>query len=135
MLWGSSFSTVPKNYQHVLSMVYAVKEINENSKILPNISLGFHIFDSHFDAKMTFQNTLNLLFHQNRTVLNYNCHLQTHPVAVVGSLDSETSLHMAAVLGIYKVPQVRCGNSPIYTKDISIFSENVKLFKMCWLKL
>ncbi|XP_066486699.1 vomeronasal type-2 receptor 26-like [Tiliqua scincoides] len=83
-----------------------MKEINEDSKILPNVTLGFHIFDSHFDAKMTCQNTLNLLFSQNRTVLNYNCGFQKNPMAVIGGLDFETSLHMATILGIYKVPQV-----------------------------
>ncbi|XP_066486701.1 vomeronasal type-2 receptor 26-like [Tiliqua scincoides] len=98
--------TVPKNYQHVLSLVFTVKEINENLKILPNITLGFHIYDSHFDARMTYQNTLNVLFHQNRTVPNYNCHVQKNLIAVIGSLNSETSLHMATILAIYKIPQL-----------------------------
>ncbi|XP_066486703.1 vomeronasal type-2 receptor 26-like [Tiliqua scincoides] len=97
---------VSKNYQHVLSLVFAVKEINENPEILPNISLGFHIYDSHFDARMTYQNTLNLLFNKNQTVLNYNCDGQKKPVAVIGSLDSEISLYMASILGVYKIPQL-----------------------------
>ncbi|XP_066486702.1 vomeronasal type-2 receptor 26-like [Tiliqua scincoides] len=97
---------VSKNYQHVLSLVFAVKEINENPEILPNISLGFHIYDSHFNAKVTCQNTLNLLFNQDKTILNYNCHAQKKPVAVIGSLDSEISLNMATILGIYKIPQL-----------------------------
>ncbi|XP_060110731.1 vomeronasal type-2 receptor 26-like [Heteronotia binoei] len=95
-----------KNYQHVLSLAFAVKEINENPRTLPNLTLGFHIYDSHFDARITYQNTLNLLFSQSRTIPNYECDTQRNPVAVIGGLDSETSHHMASLLGMYKIPQV-----------------------------
>ncbi|XP_015266852.1 PREDICTED: vomeronasal type-2 receptor 26-like [Gekko japonicus] len=95
-----------KNYQHVLSLAFAVKEINENPKIVPNLTLGFRIYDSHFDARITYQNTLNLLFHQNRTIPNYECDTKRNPVAVIGGLGSETSGHMASILGMYKIPQV-----------------------------
>lgn len=84
-----------------------MEELNKNLKVLPNITLGFHIYDSHFDAKITYQNTLNLLYHQTRTVPNYSCNIRKNLIAVIGSLDSETSLHMATVLGVYKIPQVR----------------------------
>ncbi|XP_061446533.1 vomeronasal type-2 receptor 26-like [Rhineura floridana] len=114
---GADFKTSPKpkydvepvvmvkKYQHVLSLVFAVKEINENHKILSNITLGFHIYDSHFDAQITYHNTLNLLFNHKRIVLNYNCDLQKNLVAVIGGLDSETSLHIATILSLYKIPQ------------------------------
>ncbi|XP_015266846.1 PREDICTED: vomeronasal type-2 receptor 26-like [Gekko japonicus] len=55
---------------------------------------------------MAFRNTLNLLFSQNRTIPNYNCGAWKNLIAVIGGLDSETSLHMATFLGIYKFPQV-----------------------------
>nr|XP_056720671.1 vomeronasal type-2 receptor 26-like [Euleptes europaea] len=95
-----------KNYQHVLSLAFAVKEINENPKILPNLTLGLHIYDSHFDARITYQNTLNLLFSQNKTIPNYECDTKRNPVAVIGGLGSETSLQMASLLGMYKIPQL-----------------------------
>lgn len=95
-----------KNYQHVLSLAFAVKEINENPQILPNLTLGFHIYDSHFDARITYQNTLNLLFSQNMTMPNYECDTKRNPLAVIGGLGSETSHHMASLLSLYKIPQV-----------------------------
>ncbi|XP_066486031.1 vomeronasal type-2 receptor 26-like [Tiliqua scincoides] len=96
----------PKNYQHVLSLVFAVKEINENPKILPNVSLGFHIYDSYLNARMTHQNTMKLISTDKRIAPNFKCEKEKHLIAVIGGLDSEISLHMATQLGIYKIPQV-----------------------------
>lgn len=106
------FSVMLKKYQHTLALAFAVNEINGNSMILPNRTLGFHIYDSHFDAQITYQNTLNLLFNQKPTLLNYKCSKKI-PAAVIGGTDSETSLHIATILGIYKIPQVR-GITPLF---------------------
>nr|XP_056720393.1 vomeronasal type-2 receptor 26-like [Euleptes europaea] len=96
----------PKSYQHVISFVFAVKEINENSKILPNISLGFQIFDGYLNVRMTHQNTLKLLSSWERIVPNYNCNKTKHLIAVVGGLNSEMALHIITILSIYKIPQL-----------------------------
>ncbi|KAF7234841.1 hypothetical protein EYD10_18255, partial [Varanus komodoensis] len=62
-----------KFYQHILSLSFAVKEINENPKILPNVTLGFHIYDSYKNAQMTYRSTLDLLFKFHHLVPNYKC--------------------------------------------------------------
>lgn len=101
-------SARPKNYQHIVSLVFAVKEINENQKILPNVSLGFHIYDGYTNAGMTHQNTMKLLSTSERIVPNFKCDKKKKVIAVIGGLYSDISLHMATVLGIYKIPQVEC---------------------------
>ncbi|XP_063158816.1 vomeronasal type-2 receptor 26-like [Candoia aspera] len=114
-----------KKYQHTLALAFAVNEINGNSMILPNSTLGFHVYDSHFDAQITYQNTLNLLFNQKPTILNYNCSKKI-PAAVIGGTDSETSLHIATILGIYKIPQVTyC----LYTPPVNDISHHSFLYR------
>ncbi|XP_077774157.1 vomeronasal type-2 receptor 26-like [Podarcis muralis] len=98
-----------KFYQHILALVFAVDEINENPKILPNVTLGFHIYDSYFDSRMTYRNTLDLLLKSHYFVPNYRCGIQKNVVGVIGGLNSDTSSSMADVLGLYKIPQVEYG--------------------------
>ncbi|XP_015673671.1 vomeronasal type-2 receptor 26-like [Protobothrops mucrosquamatus] len=120
------FSVMLKKYQHTLALAFAVNEINGNSMILPNRTLGFHVYDSHFDAQITYQNTLNLLFNQKPTILNYNCSKKV-PAAVIGGTDSETSLHIATILGIYKIPQVTyC----LYAPPVNDISHPSFLYRM-----
>ncbi|XP_063158507.1 vomeronasal type-2 receptor 26-like [Candoia aspera] len=95
-----------KNYQHTLALAFAVMEINKNQDILPNITLGFCIYDSYFTERWTCRATMQLLSTQDRFIPNYKCDSYDHLKAVVGGLYSEISLVMADLLGIYKVPQV-----------------------------
>ncbi|XP_053120378.1 vomeronasal type-2 receptor 26-like [Hemicordylus capensis] len=112
---------MPKNYQHALSFLFAVKEINQNPTILPNTSLGFHIYDSYFNSRTTFQNTLNLLSSWERIVPNFKCDKQKNMMTVIGGLDSEISLQMATVLDLYKIPQIAyCVFSPVMSVETQL---------------
>ncbi|XP_015268932.1 PREDICTED: vomeronasal type-2 receptor 26-like [Gekko japonicus] len=97
---------VTKFYQHLLALAFAVNEINLNPKILPNITLGFHIYDSYYDKKMTYHTTLDLLFKSDRYFPNYECGKQKNLVTIIGGLGSDITFHMADILGLYKIPQL-----------------------------
>ncbi|XP_034957885.2 vomeronasal type-2 receptor 26-like [Zootoca vivipara] len=101
---------VTKFYQHILALVFAVHEINKNPKLLPNITIGFHIYDSYYDAGITYRTTLGLLFQSHRFVPNYKCGTEGNLMGVVGGLDSDTSSHMSDILGLYKIPQFSYGS-------------------------
>ncbi|XP_060110752.1 vomeronasal type-2 receptor 26-like [Heteronotia binoei] len=98
-------TSVPKHYQYLLALIFAVKEINENSDILPNVTLGFHILNSYYLTKMTYKATLNLLSTQQKFVPNFKCDFKNNLVAVIGGLCSETSVNVATILSLYNIPQ------------------------------
>ncbi|XP_015265215.1 PREDICTED: vomeronasal type-2 receptor 26-like [Gekko japonicus] len=95
---------VTKFYQHALALAFAVNGINENPHILPNITLGFHILDSYYDAKMTYRTTLHMLFKSQGFQPNYKCDSRRKMIAIVGGYDAAGSFHVADILGIYKIP-------------------------------
>nr|XP_028560577.1 vomeronasal type-2 receptor 26-like [Podarcis muralis] len=94
-----------KFYQHILALVFAIDKINENPKILPNVTLGFHIYDSYSDPRMTYRTTLDLLFKSHQFVPNYKCGIHQNVIGIIGGLASVTSSRMADILGLFKIPQ------------------------------
>ncbi|XP_060110793.1 vomeronasal type-2 receptor 26-like [Heteronotia binoei] len=93
-------------YQHALAMAFAVKEINENLQLLPNITLGFHIRDNYMNDRDTYHATIQLLSAKTKFIPNYKCDFQNNLIAVVGGAQARTSVYIATVLSIYNIPQM-----------------------------
>lgn len=98
---------VTKFHQHALALVFGVKEMNNNPKILSNVTLGFHIYDSYHDMKMTYRTTFDLLYKMHKYFPNYECDTHKDLIAIIGGLSSDISFHMSDILSLYKIPQVR----------------------------
>uniref|UniRef100_A0A8D0B6W2 G-protein coupled receptors family 3 profile domain-containing protein n=1 Tax=Salvator merianae TaxID=96440 RepID=A0A8D0B6W2_SALMN len=94
-------------YSHVLALAFAVNEINQNPKILPNDTLGFHIYDSLDDVKMTYRVTLDLIFKTLIFFPNYKCGFERKLLGVIGGLEPDTSSRIRDFLGLYKISQVK----------------------------
>ncbi|XP_077169315.1 vomeronasal type-2 receptor 26-like [Paroedura picta] len=109
--------SITKNYQHILALAFAVKELNENPNFLPNTSLGLYILNSYGLGRMTFKATLSLLSAQQKLVPNFSCDNRQKVIAVIGGLMSETSAHMASILNIYKTPQITHGSCSLSKAD------------------
>ncbi|XP_070810460.1 vomeronasal type-2 receptor 26-like [Pituophis catenifer annectens] len=112
---------VTKFYQHVLALAFAVKEINKDSHILHNITLGFHIYDSYSDALMTYRTILDLLFKSHKIVPNYICGTEKKVMGIIGGMSPETSIRMAEILQLFKIPQISYGSFQLAVTDESRF--------------
>ena len=103
----SHCSITPKNYQLFLALVLAVTKINKDLVLLPNITLGFRIYDNSQSARRISMNSLSLLSTQGRMVPHYKCDKQDTLLSVIGDTDPKSSRQMASIFSILKVPQVR----------------------------
>ncbi|XP_066486712.1 vomeronasal type-2 receptor 26-like [Tiliqua scincoides] len=100
-------------YQQIMALVFAVGELNENPQILPNITLGFNIYNSLLSAVWIYHASLELLSTRGGFILNYKCDIQNYPEAIIGGPNSELHRHMATILSIYKIPQFIYGSAPV----------------------
>nr|XP_020633880.1 vomeronasal type-2 receptor 26-like [Pogona vitticeps] len=107
---GLRMWVIPKNYQHVLAFVFALHEINKNVDLLPNITLGYKIYDNVFDSLRACANSLDLLFLGKGNPPNYNCGRKEKVMAAIGGLTSQNSIQMAHLLNLYNIPQFTYGS-------------------------
>ncbi|XP_032092108.1 vomeronasal type-2 receptor 26-like [Thamnophis elegans] len=102
-----------QNYQHILALVFAIKEINEDPHILPNITLGFHIYDSHFNTRWAFRSAMQLISPKKHFLPNYHCGSKANLLTVLEGLDIESSHYIPHIFSIYKIPQISYGSAPM----------------------
>ncbi|KAJ1080452.1 hypothetical protein NDU88_000652 [Pleurodeles waltl] len=112
----TSFVDVPKailcqgfstsTYRLAQAMTFAISEINANQSFLPNTTLGFKIYDTCLSSRRALQGTLWMLGGQPMPILNYRCQHKSPLLAVIGESRSTSSISMARVLGLNKLPQL-----------------------------
>ncbi|XP_073466818.1 extracellular calcium-sensing receptor-like [Aquarana catesbeiana] len=87
-------------------MVYAIWEINNSPNILPNITLGFDLYDSCYNQVRSLMETTRILSGKKTAALNFNCHTKSVSCALVGDMTSKASIPIARILGLYRYPQI-----------------------------
>ncbi|XP_016850861.2 vomeronasal type-2 receptor 26 isoform X2 [Anolis carolinensis] len=93
-------------YQHIAALAFSVKETNENQQLLPNLTLGFHIYNNHFTEIGTYLAAMDLLSRRRKFAVNYKCETENLPAAVISGSITDYCLHLATILCIYKMPQL-----------------------------
>ncbi|KAM6473918.1 vomeronasal type-2 receptor 26-like [Liasis olivaceus] len=83
-----------------------MEEINKDSHLLPNITLGYNLHDNFRDRRMTLDALLDLVSTGEANVPNYSCGKKKNMLVLLEEADSDISIHIAATLGIYKIPQI-----------------------------
>ncbi|XP_063785755.1 uncharacterized protein LOC134934195, partial [Pseudophryne corroboree] len=95
-----------EKYLQLQTIRYAMNKINSNPNLLPNISLGFQIYDSCRVLQKELECTLWMITGQNKAIPNFQCQKGKQLAAVIGYTTSTFSILMAHILRVIKYPQV-----------------------------
>ncbi|XP_054850291.1 vomeronasal type-2 receptor 26-like [Eublepharis macularius] len=86
------------------------------------------LFDDHihFAASWTYLASMELLSTRSRFIPNYKCDVRHNPLAVITGANSDICLYVAAILCIYKIPQLSYGSAPMLKdKTQTLFSHHM----------
>ncbi|KAM3936576.1 vomeronasal type-2 receptor 26-like [Leptodactylus fuscus] len=111
----------PREYLHLLAFLFAIEEINQRSDLLPNITLGYHIYDSCGYENKVIKDVLQILSGHTVTAPNYSCMENDAVVGFIGDLCSISTLPMAQLLSIYKYTQISYGASDPLLRDRKLY--------------
>uniref|UniRef100_A0A8D2LPW5 G-protein coupled receptors family 3 profile domain-containing protein n=1 Tax=Varanus komodoensis TaxID=61221 RepID=A0A8D2LPW5_VARKO len=106
-----------RGYRWVKAMIHAINDINKRDDILPNITLGYQIYDTCFTMSKTVENSLAFLTGQNETTPVFRCSTGAPLAAIVGAGGSTLSIASSRILGLYYFPQVGYASSSLLLSD------------------
>ncbi|XP_039360160.1 extracellular calcium-sensing receptor isoform X3 [Mauremys reevesii] len=97
-------------------MIFAIEEINSSPTLLPNMTLGYRIFDTCNTVSKALEATLSFVAQNKIDSLNLDefCNCSDHipsTIAVVGATGSGISTAVANLLGLFYIPQVSYASS------------------------
>ncbi|XP_056381067.1 extracellular calcium-sensing receptor-like isoform X2 [Hyla sarda] len=96
-----------EKYQYVLAMLFAIEEINSNPLLMPNITLGYEIYDTCYSDMAAIDSVMYYLSGKQPKVPNYACRSVLPKLsAVVGDSPSSGSVAIAQILGLTYFPQI-----------------------------
>ncbi|XP_070825804.1 extracellular calcium-sensing receptor-like [Chaetodon trifascialis] len=94
-------------FRRAQTMAFAIDEINRNSNLLSNVTLGYSLYDNCMKLAIGFRAALSLVSGQEEQfVLEETCAGAPPVLGIVGDSSSTRSIAISSVLGLYRVPMV-----------------------------
>ncbi|XP_049919049.1 extracellular calcium-sensing receptor-like [Epinephelus moara] len=94
-------------FRHAMTMAFAIDEINNNSNLLPNVTLGYSLYDNCAALVVGFSGALSLASgREEQFLLKENCLGPPPVLGIVGDSYSTFSIAISNVLGLYRMPIV-----------------------------
>ncbi|XP_044522678.1 extracellular calcium-sensing receptor isoform X2 [Gracilinanus agilis] len=105
-----------RGFRWLQAMIFAIEEINNSPALLPNMTLGYRIFDTCNTVSKALEATLSFVAQNKIDSLNLDefCNCSEHipsTIAVVGATGSGISTAVANLLGLFYIPQVSYASS------------------------
>uniref|UniRef100_A0A3Q4G288 Olfactory receptor C family, h1 n=1 Tax=Neolamprologus brichardi TaxID=32507 RepID=A0A3Q4G288_NEOBR len=94
-----------REFRFAQTMIFAVEEINNSSTLLPNISVGYKIFDSCGSTLPSTRAVMGLLNGQERTA-EKTCSSHSSVHVIIGASESSSTIVMLQICGTFQIPVI-----------------------------
>uniref|UniRef100_A0A8C9WLI0 Extracellular calcium-sensing receptor-like n=1 Tax=Scleropages formosus TaxID=113540 RepID=A0A8C9WLI0_SCLFO len=106
----STFATKPyppqcrREFQNAQTMVFAIEEINNNTELLPGISLGYQIYDSCSSIALALRSAMSLINGFQEAISDTQCSEPKTIQAIIAETSSTPTMAIAASIGPLRIP-------------------------------
>ncbi|XP_028681613.2 extracellular calcium-sensing receptor-like [Erpetoichthys calabaricus] len=101
-----------RELQFAQTMIFTIDEINKSTDILPDVMLGYKIYDACRDVHLSLRSAMALLSGEDNSLLqNYSCAKTSIVPAIIGPSTSSPSMATATTLGPFSIPVISHGAS------------------------
>ncbi|XP_023817797.2 extracellular calcium-sensing receptor-like [Oryzias latipes] len=94
-----------REFRFAQTMMFAIEEINNSSSLLPNVSVGYKIFDSCGSTLSSTRAAMGLINGQERT-FGKTCSGQSTVHAIVGASKSSSTIVLSQIAGTFQIPVI-----------------------------
>ncbi|XP_053090990.1 extracellular calcium-sensing receptor-like [Pangasianodon hypophthalmus] len=91
--------------QSAQSLIFAIEEINNNTSLLPGVSLGYKIYDTCSSEAMGIRMAMALM-NGNVTASDEPCTKPAQVQAIIGEAFSSVSMAIAKIIGPFSIPLI-----------------------------
>ncbi|XP_068099743.1 vomeronasal type-2 receptor 26-like [Hyperolius riggenbachi] len=95
-----------QEYGNILTFIFTINEINKDFNLLPNITLGYHLYDTCADPKKSVRYALKILSGHQQEAPNYSCMKNGEIAGFVGDSGFTTTLALSQLLSLYRYTQI-----------------------------
>ncbi|XP_037533751.1 extracellular calcium-sensing receptor-like [Nematolebias whitei] len=94
-----------REFQFAQTMMFAIEEINNSSSLLPNIKIGYKIFDSCGLTLPSTHAVMHLINGQGKDLIN-TCQSQMSVHVIIGTSESSSTIAILQISGSFQIPVI-----------------------------
>ncbi|XP_069053570.1 extracellular calcium-sensing receptor-like [Lepisosteus oculatus] len=97
----------PADLQYAQTLIFTIEEINNSTDLLPDVSLGYKIYDSCSSLSKVVQASLELMNgHEKGFLSNQSCTKSPNVQAIVGHSGSQSTIIISRMVGPFHIPVI-----------------------------
>uniref|UniRef100_A0A3Q2VWT2 Olfactory receptor C family, g1 n=1 Tax=Haplochromis burtoni TaxID=8153 RepID=A0A3Q2VWT2_HAPBU len=94
-----------REFRFAQTMIFAIEEINKNSSLLRNVSIGYRIYDN-CGSTLSSMRAVMALINGDEWMLGKSCSGQSAVHAIIGESESSSTIVLSQTTGPFKIPVI-----------------------------